>query len=588
MAGAAQERLAQQPRRSASGSAGRCCSSECTSCPRRNRSPPGVALSQRRGGLRHAAQCRHPAGRLGASGEGRAGSAGGGLRAPCRRAPRPSPASAKVSPNRRARSRFQPRVPALRHDAASRPPTGLPRRLNGVASAASARIPRLHEIVPASSRRIAAASPAADHQPVLGAGQRHVEQPVVFLGPLARRRRRAGGRTAAQRSSLRGAHTGTSTPVARPRPTAPAPSSGGRPSVSGRITSGACNPFAPCTVMMPHHVRRRPPPRASPRRRTAAASARSPAARADASARRSSAAFSSSSIGSAASGPSRASSRARAAERSQRLGQQRVRGGVIDAGEQRPTGTATPPASPPAPAHGPATRPTASPAAARRQRHQAVVGRARRAGWSARSRATGRPAAAAACRTAPAGRRPPAGRSAPAGPAPPPARRAPSAPAPARVRRRCGGAPAPARRPARSGRPRLSSITAPPVCPLIQSASASARRCMALAAAEVAVGHASRARRGATSGTGASGHSSTLPACPARSARWRSVSPGGTTPAAASGWANTASTSPSTGAVERNDTSSVTSRQTSRHRRTRWRSTPRQCSNWSGSAPWNE
>ena len=113
--------------------------------------------------------------------------------------------------------------------------------------------------------------------------------------------------------------------------------------------------------------------------------------------------------------------------------------------------------------------------------------------------------------------------------------------------------------PASSGLP-LLDITGPrAISAAIQEATPSATRCRAERSVWFSCGTVQGCTSGG-SGTGTSGHSSTRPASPARSAKCSSVA-SSATPFRAWSSANTASTSARTGWVERNDTSSFTSRQ---------------------------
>ena len=172
----------------------------------------------------------------------------------------------------------------------------------------------------------------------------------------------------------------------------------------------------------------------------------------------------------------------------------------------------------------------------RRQRDQPVVRRGHRAGWSARRPAEGRRRAAAARRRAPAGRRPRAVRSAPAGRAPPPARRAPSAPAPARAAKSLRRRTSTSTSPGRSGRPWLSSGTAPSVSagdPVGQRVGKALRR--AALAADCPVRHRPGLGAAPRRAPGASGHSSTRSGMAGAIGDVAQRRPARTTPAAASG-----------------------------------------------------
>ena len=112
--------------------------------------------------------------------------------------------------------------------------------------------------------------------------KRDIEQPVVLLHPPRRPPHRAGAATRACSAQLRAGgpdQIGT-VPLVWPAGSVRPPEQRAlvrrqRHVVSGRITSGACKPFAPCTVIT--RTRSRPLRRASPPRQ-GAASAGSPAA----------------------------------------------------------------------------------------------------------------------------------------------------------------------------------------------------------------------------------------------------------------------------------------------------------------------
>ncbi len=235
------------------GSRGRCCSRAWTSLPAPEPSSAGVARRQRRGRGRHRPELhalrparRQPAGRrrFGRRRRRRAS------RAP----PRPSAAG---------RRRREPAVARLRPAG----PCGAarcrmrrhPSRPNGSAPRRAESKPRAHQPVPALSsgppRAAASRTPPAGPRP--GSAPRRAAgcaPPSAAAAP-----RRAAAAPAAQRTSLRGAQSGTSRPVAGSVAHRIGPSSGGSAVVSGRITSGACKPLAPCTVITRTSAARAPP-----------------------------------------------------------------------------------------------------------------------------------------------------------------------------------------------------------------------------------------------------------------------------------------------------------------------------------------
>ncbi len=160
----------------------------------------------------------------------------------------------------------------------------------------------------------------------------------------------------------------------------------------------------------------------------------------------------------------------------------------------------------------------------------------------------------------------------------------------ARTRR---GTKAPVRRrtrirmsPGRMARPRAGRGSPSRSQRAMRAASASANSASGPAACCGGVSGTSQGVGGSISPASSSGHSSTAPAWPRRSERWvRRASPS-TTPARAAPAAKTASTRASTGAVERNETLSCTSRSSSPSAAQARPKCARQVAKPVASAPW--
>ena len=224
--------------------------------------------------------------------------------------------------SRRRRARRRPRWSKADRAAPLQPSAGSPRPPCRASSPGPARPSRRPAAGPrrGSARRRAGGSP-----PPAGAGRLLAFSAGVGRGLVV---------------LARGAQSGSSTPPSSVQRTTCVGACPRRR--SGRITTGACSPLAPCTVM----IRTASAP-LSASRFTSRAAAAQPVdealqARRVRGARRSSAAFSTSSSGSAASGPRRAAARSRCrcwpgppARLAQHLGQQRVRGDEVGAARRR-------------------------------------------------------------------------------------------------------------------------------------------------------------------------------------------------------------------------------------------------------------
>ena len=146
--------------------------------------------------------------------------------------------------------------------------------------------------------------------------------------------------------------------------------------------------------------------------------------------------------------------------------------------------------------------------------------------------------------------------------------------------------------PARIGRPRASSLSPLSIHERMRRAISRASRPRGGSVVTQSTGGFHGSATASASGTSGD-HSSTWPASPARRGRcnrgWPPRLPASsskTTPRRAAGVANTVSTACSTGGVERNDTSSATSRHSRSAALARSRRTARSTPNWRGSAPW--
>ena len=371
-----------------------------------------------------------------------------------------------------------------------------------------------HQPIPARIVQSAPRLPAAHQQPVLGSGQRDVEQPVVLLHPPLLRRvaQPLGGGAAHLPPRRPDRHVAPGGRIGRPqdRPFVGRQRRGVRQDHQRRLQSlGAVHRHHPHQAAgafrLALHLRARaaqPVQKPLQRQRMHAAIGQR---RVQQLVHR---------FGGFRTEPGKQPRPP--TERPQRLGEQRVRRDVVDPRQQ---GRKERPGRLP-------VRPLLRPCVQRlpqrrvppdRQIRRGCRPTGRRVGWSAGRQRSGRPAAAAAHRRAPSGPAPPAARSASAGPARPPARPATSGSAPARGRSRSCDAPAPSRRRGRAAAPcsPASRRRRPPARSIAPASPPE------FCGAEVRPRFWSGTVHGSgssASGSGASGHNSTAPAWSARSA----------------------------------------------------------------------